>query len=84
MTNATDAALQSAIEGWGIARLLSYQVSPAIEAGKFETVLTDYEEKPMSIHLVYPEGRHAAAKVRAFIDFATERLRETPAVRQYA
>ncbi|PKR53107.1 LysR family transcriptional regulator [Thalassospira marina] len=83
LTNATDAALQTAIDGWGIVRLLSYQVSPAIAAGKLETVLTEYDENPVPIHLVHPEGRRAAAKVRAFIDFATERLRETPAVREY-
>jgi len=83
LTNATDAALQAALDGWGIARLLSYQISPALASGQLETVLEQYDENPVPIHLVHPEGRRASAKVRAFIDFATKRLRANPAVRQY-
>jgi len=29
----------------------------------------------LSVHVVYQEGRKAAAKVRAFVDFAVDRLR---------
>ncbi|OSQ38296.1 LysR family transcriptional regulator [Thalassospira mesophila] len=83
LTNATDAALQAALDGWGLARLLSYQISPALAAGQLETVLDDYAKNPVPIHLVHPEGRRASAKVRAFIDFAAERLRANPAVRKY-
>ncbi|WP_339779616.1 LysR family transcriptional regulator [uncultured Thalassospira sp.] len=83
LTNATDAALQAAMDGWGIVRLLSYQVSPALASGQLETVLAQYDENPVPIHLVHPEGRRASAKVRAFIDFATDRLRTNPAVRKY-
>ncbi|OSQ42712.1 LysR family transcriptional regulator [Thalassospira sp. MCCC 1A01428] len=83
LTNATDAALQAALDGWGIARLLSYQISPALASGQLETVLEQYDENPVPIHLVHPEGRRASAKVRAFIDFATKRLRANPAVRKY-
>lgn len=38
-------------------------------------MLGDYEEPPLPIHILYPEGRHAPAKVRAFIDLAVARLR---------
>jgi DNA-binding transcriptional LysR family regulator len=38
-------------------------------------VLADYEEPPLPIHVVYPEGRHAPAKVRTFVDLAVTRLR---------
>jgi len=38
-------------------------------------VLRDYEPEPIPIHIVHPEGRHAPAKVRAFIDLAVDRLR---------
>ena len=40
-----------------------------------EDWLEEYEEEALPIHVVHPEGRNASAKVRAFVDFAAERLR---------
>jgi DNA-binding transcriptional LysR family regulator len=73
--NTNDAALRAAVEGFGLTRILSYQAAPALASGALQTVLSAYEEAPLPIHLVHPEGRHAPAKVRTFIDFAAERLR---------
>jgi DNA-binding transcriptional LysR family regulator len=73
--NTNDAALQAAIGGFGLTRLLSYQVAPSLLSGELQTVLSAYEEHPLPIHIVHPEGRHAPAKVRTFIDFAASRLR---------
>jgi len=55
--------------------MMSYQAAPFIENGSLEVVLRDYEPEPIPIHIVHPEGRHAPAKVRAFIDLAVDRLR---------
>ncbi|KZB61106.1 LysR family transcriptional regulator [Thalassospira lucentensis] len=74
-TNSIEAARKAAIEGWGLVRMLSYQAVPFIENGSLEVVLSDYEPEPLPIHIVHPEGRHAPAKVRAFIDLAVDRLR---------
>ena len=41
-------------------------------------VLQDHEPPPVPVHLVYPAGRMAAAKVRSFVGFAAERLRQVP------
>lgn len=73
--NTNDAALQAAINGFGLTRVLSYQAAPSLASGALRTVLSDYEEHPLPVHIVHPEGRHAPAKVRTFIDFAAERLR---------
>lgn len=73
-----DAALAAALDGQGIARLLSYQVAPAVAEGRLRLLLTDYEEEPRPVHVVSPEGRRAPAKTRAFIDLAVERLRANP------
>ena len=73
--NTNEAAMEAAIAGWGLTRLLSYQVSPSLEDGRLRTVLSSYEETPLPIHIVYPDRRHAPAKVRSFADFAAERLR---------
>ena len=70
-----EAAVQAAIAGWGLTRLLSYQVAPALVAGQLQTVLSVFEEEPLPVHIVHPDRRHAPAKVRRFIDFAAKRLR---------
>jgi DNA-binding transcriptional LysR family regulator len=72
--NTNPAAIQAAIAGWGITRVLSYQVASAVAAGELQTVLTGYGEEPLPVHIVHPSGRHAPAKVRRFIDFAVRRL----------
>jgi DNA-binding transcriptional LysR family regulator len=73
--NTNEAAINAAISGWGLTRVLSYQVAPALADGKLRTVLADFEEEPLPIHVVHPEGRRASAKVRAFVDLAVDRLR---------
>jgi DNA-binding transcriptional LysR family regulator len=73
--NTNEAAITAAANGWGLTRVLSYQIGPALVAGTLQTVLSEYEEEPLPIHVVHPAGRHAAAKTRSFIDFAVERLR---------
>jgi DNA-binding transcriptional LysR family regulator len=70
-----DAVIGAALDGWGLARVLSYQIGEHLVAGRLQTVLADFEQEPLPIHIVHPEGRRASAKVRAFIDLAAERLR---------
>lgn len=67
--------IEAARLDWGLARVLSYQIGPCLEEGSLLTVLEDYEEEPLPIHIIHPEGRKASAKVRSFVDFAAERLR---------
>ncbi|MEO1363388.1 MAG: LysR family transcriptional regulator, partial [Pseudomonadota bacterium] len=59
----------------GLVRVLSYQVGPDLGDGTLHEVLHDHAPEPLPIHLVHVEGRRAPAKVRAFIDFARDRLR---------
>lgn len=73
--NSVAAAREVVRQGWGLTRVLSYQVGPELEAGRLQSVLEDYEPDPLPIHLVHTEGRRAPAKVRTFIDFAKDRLR---------
>ena len=80
--NGGDVAIACALAGQGLARPLSYQVDEELRDGRLQVVLADYEPPPMPVQLVYPEGRQAAAKVRAFVDFAAARLRAHPALRR--
>lgn len=75
-----DSVIAAAVKGWGLARPLSYQIGPALAAGTLTTVLNDFEPEPLPIHIVHPDGRRASAKVRAFVDFAAERLRNNPMI----
>jgi DNA-binding transcriptional LysR family regulator len=70
-----EAAIASAAAGHGLTRVLSYQAGPALQDGRLRTVLGEYEEEPLPIHVVYAEGRRASAKVRSFVELAVERLR---------
>lgn len=73
--NSNEAAIGAARLGWGLTRVLSYQIGPDLLEGRLQTVLDQHTEEPLPIHVVHPEGRNAAAKVRAFVDFAAARLR---------
>ena len=77
-SNSIEAARNAAIEGWGIVRMLSYQSAPFVADGRLQPVLEDFAPDPVPIHLVHPEGHHAPAKVRSFVDMAVEILRANP------
>jgi len=73
--NTAEAAVLSAIDGQGVTCLLSYQVDSALSAGDLLPLLTSFEPDPVPVHLVYPAGSTSSAKVRAFVELATPRLR---------
>jgi DNA-binding transcriptional LysR family regulator len=72
------AAVAAVLAGWGITRMLAYKVASSLQSGALQTVLTDYEEPPVPVHVVHTEGQHAPAKARLFIDKLVSRLRENP------
>lgn len=74
-TNANDAAIAAALAGFGIARLLSYQVARHVQGGELQVVLPDFETPPWPIHVLHHDGRRASRKVRAFVDLAVAALR---------
>ena len=74
-TNTIEAAIGSATEGHGVARVLSYQVQQELRDGRLKRLLQDFEPPPLPVHIVVPEGRLTVAKVRAFVDFAVPKLK---------
>lgn len=72
------AAISAVKSGWGLTRVLSYQIGPDLGEGSLKTVLAAFEPDPLPIHIVHSEGRAASAKVRAFVDLAVKRLRANP------
>jgi DNA-binding transcriptional LysR family regulator len=75
LVNAANAVIDAAIAGIGVARLLSYQVENAKQAGLLTLLLQDFEPAPMPVSLIYPRQGRLPLKLRAFLDFAAPRLR---------
>ncbi len=80
VTNTNDGALEAARLGYGLTRLLSYQVAPQLASGELIRVLTDHEGPDLPVQVIHREGRHGSAKVRSFVDLAIERLRADAAL----
>lgn len=68
------AAISAAEAGDGITIALSYMVADAIREGRLVQVLDAFTPDPVPVHLVYPQSRLVAPKIRAFVDFAAPRL----------
>jgi DNA-binding transcriptional LysR family regulator len=71
-SNVADAAIQHAIEGGGLTRVLAYQAADAIRRGRLNVVLERFELPALPVQIVYPTSRLLSAKVRAFIDLVVE------------
>lgn len=80
IVSTNEAAIGAALAGGGLTRVMSYQVNAELQRGDLQRVLQAYEPRPLPVWLVNAEGRRAAAKLRHFIQFATERLRGHPAL----
>ncbi len=72
ITNSADAAIQYAVKGGGLTRVMAYQAADALKRGRLKIVLAKFEQSPLPIHVVYPTSRLLSAKVRAFIDLVLE------------
>lgn len=70
-------SIAAAETGDGITIALSYMVADKINEGRLVTVLDEFTPPAVPVSLVYPQSRLISPKVRAFVDFATPRLRAT-------
>ena len=74
--NTAEAAIDAAVAGIGLTRVLSYQAAAGASAtGGCETVLADFQPPPAPVQLVHSGGRLLPRKMRAFLDLAAPRLR---------
>jgi len=57
----------------------SQETEEELASGKLVEVLADYRQQSLDLHVIYPNRRHLAAKVTAFIDFIHQlNLCQTP------
>ena len=75
VVNMAEAAIDAAIRDTGVTRVLSYQIEKAMQAGSLVVVLKKFEPAPVPVSLVYTGQRLLPLKLRAFLDFASPRLR---------
>ncbi len=73
--NTAEAAVDAAKAGVGITRVLSYQVASALREGALVLALQDFEPAPLPVNLIHVGQRLLPLKLRAFLDFATPRLK---------
>lgn len=76
--NNGDALRVAALKGLGLANLPTFIVGADLRAGALLTVLDDYIAQDMTLNAIYPNARHLSPKVRAFVDFLTERFGPRP------
>jgi DNA-binding transcriptional LysR family regulator len=80
VVTANNAAINLARLGWGVTRVLSYQVAAAVAAGELEIVLEDFEPAPLPIQVVFHPSVRVPAKVHTFVDFLSQRLGQDAAL----
>jgi DNA-binding transcriptional LysR family regulator len=74
VVTANNAAINLARLGWGMTRVLSYQVAAAVAAGELELVLQDFEPAALPVQVVFQNNGRVPAKVHTFVDFLANRL----------
>lgn len=75
VVNTAEAAIDAAIAGLGVTRVLSYQVEAARRTGQLALMLEAFEPPPSPVNLVHAGQGLLPLKTRAFLDFAAQRLR---------
>lgn len=75
VVSTAEAAIDAAVSGIGITRVLSYQVAAAVAAGALAVLLAPYEPQRSPVSLVTNGQGMLPQKLRAFLDFATPLLR---------
>jgi len=74
--NTAEAAIDAAIAGVGLTRVLSYQIEAALRSGALRVLLREFEPKPWPVSLVHAGSGLLPVKLRAFLDFAAPLLKD--------
>jgi DNA-binding transcriptional LysR family regulator len=66
------------LAGQGIAIMPQVFIQDALNQGHVVRLLEEFTGPPIPVNAVYPAARSVSVRVRAFVDFLQERLREIP------
>lgn len=75
IVNLAPAAVSAAEDGVGITQLLSCQAAAEVASGKLVPILSAYEPGSTPVNLLHVERRGTSGKIRSFVEFVTETLR---------
>jgi DNA-binding transcriptional LysR family regulator len=76
--NDDDVLSEAVLHGLGVALLPTFIIGKDLQAGRLQSVLSEYIPVERHIYAVYLANRFVSAKVRAFIDFLLERFGSEP------
>lgn len=71
--NNLDALVAAAIDGAGIVRVPSWQVSEDIASGRLVRILEDHERPPVPVNILFQPSKLASPKIRVFVDYLVDR-----------
>jgi len=73
--NSADAAIASALEGRGIARVASYMIATPVRLGHLQLVLEDYEPPSVPLYVIRKELGRPSGRVRLVFDYLVEEMK---------
>jgi|APMI01.1.fsa_nt_gi DNA-binding transcriptional LysR family regulator len=76
--NNGDALRVAALQGLGVVNVPTFIVGRDLQAGTLTTTLDAYVPQTLTLNAVWPHARHLSPKVRAFVDFLSERFGPRP------
>lgn len=74
--NTAGVAVQAALRGVGILKVLNYLVADELRSGALVRIPEDHAHAPVPVHLIYPNQGLLPLKVRSFLDWAVPRMRQ--------
>lgn len=77
--NNSQALLEAAIAGAGVANVSTFIAHDAVRAGTLKAILRDHVGVGPAVWVVYLERRHLSPRVQAFVQFLTDRIPALPA-----
>lgn len=73
-----DVAVSACMAGSGVFPGAPFAVEHLVRAGGLAPVLPEWAFAARPVHLIYPGGRHLSRRVRCFVDWALELMRQSP------
>lgn len=70
--NESNAHLAAAVAGLGIVQTFGYAAASALKDGTLVEILGEWRPQAYPFHVVYPQNRHVAHRLRVFIDWLVE------------
>ena len=77
--NSAHAYLGCCLAGLGMIQVPRDNITRLIASGQLVEVLPEWKAAPLPVSIVFPHGRHLAPRVRIFIDWVAQLIKEAHA-----